>query len=93
MPMRALIDVFSMIDEGLAKLGSSDCTRKNGPLTLTAKERSKPASSHFQWAAIADTRVDEQYIEPAECLAHGRGDRGLTGNVAGVRADGQNVAA
>src|SRR5580765_7252836 len=46
MPMCALIDVFSTIEAGLAKSGSSAWTRKNGPLKLIASERSTAASSH-----------------------------------------------
>ena len=43
MPMRALIDVLSTTEAGLARIGSRAWTRKNGPLRLTATERSKPA--------------------------------------------------
>src|SRR6267142_3139696 len=46
MPMWALIDVFSTIEAGFAKSGSSAWTRKNGPLKLIASERSTAASSH-----------------------------------------------
>ena len=45
-PTCALIEVFSTTEAGLANTGNSDYNRKNGPLTLIAKERSNVSSVH-----------------------------------------------
>ena len=94
MPMCALIEVFSTIEVGFARMGNNACTRKNGPFTLTANERSKPASSHFSTGPeIAYASIDEQYIKPAKLCAHLVSKPFLINDAAGVGLYHENIVA
>ena len=92
--MWALIDVLSTIEAGLARIGSSAWIEEERAFQV---DRDRAVETGF--VPLLDrpefrySGVDEQDVQAAEALADGLGDRLLTGDVSGVGADRQHVAA